>query len=313
MDRPDFSLEVARNGYAWWYVDGLSDDGRFGVTVIAFVGSVFSPYYALARRRAAPATVDPERHVAINVAVYRPRGKRWAMTERSRDTLHRDADRFQVGPSAWRWQDDALTITLSERGAPVPRPIAGTVRLIPRWLNAGALALDAGGSHRWQPFAPQARIEVTLTEPSLQWRGEGYLDGNVGGAPLADAFHGWQWSRLASAQRTDIIYDVHPRHGSPRTMTLMASERYGLETVSPGQRRPLPGTLWQIHREGRADDRLLRTLEDTPFYARSEIRGLVDGEPARGVHEALDLDRLRTPWVNMMLPFRMPRRGGGGQ
>ncbi len=36
----------------WWYVDALSDDGRHGLTLIAFIGSVFSPYYAWARRRA---------------------------------------------------------------------------------------------------------------------------------------------------------------------------------------------------------------------------------------------------------------------
>ena len=46
-----FDQPVPHNGYAWWYVDGLSDDGRYGLTVIAFIGSVFSPYYARARRR----------------------------------------------------------------------------------------------------------------------------------------------------------------------------------------------------------------------------------------------------------------------
>jgi carotenoid 1,2-hydratase len=46
--------------------------------VIAFVGSVFSPYYHWAGRR------DPEDHVCINVALYRPGGNRWSMTERGR-------------------------------------------------------------------------------------------------------------------------------------------------------------------------------------------------------------------------------------
>ena len=44
-----------RDGYVWWYVDALSDDGRHGLTLIAFIGSVFSPYYAW-RGGAAPAT-----------------------------------------------------------------------------------------------------------------------------------------------------------------------------------------------------------------------------------------------------------------
>ena len=29
---------------AGWYVDAISDDGRHGLTIIAFIGSVFSPY-----------------------------------------------------------------------------------------------------------------------------------------------------------------------------------------------------------------------------------------------------------------------------
>ena len=50
-----FDQPVVRNGYAWWYIDALSDDGKQGLTIIAFIGSVFSPYYAWARRRG-PAT-----------------------------------------------------------------------------------------------------------------------------------------------------------------------------------------------------------------------------------------------------------------
>jgi carotenoid 1,2-hydratase len=71
---------VPHGGYAWWYVDGLSDDGRHGITLIAFIGSVFSPYYAWARRRGGG---DPEHHCALNVALYGAGGKRWALTERA--------------------------------------------------------------------------------------------------------------------------------------------------------------------------------------------------------------------------------------
>ncbi len=48
---PRFDQPVPPHGYAWWYVDALSDDGRHGITLIAFIGSVFSPYYAWTRRR----------------------------------------------------------------------------------------------------------------------------------------------------------------------------------------------------------------------------------------------------------------------
>jgi carotenoid 1,2-hydratase len=31
------------------------------------------------------------------------------------------------------------------------------------------------------------------------------------------------------------------------------------------------------------------------------------GTPAQAVHESLSLDRFRAPWVQAMLPFRVPR------
>ena len=40
--RPNFNLEVPPNGYAWWYVDGFSYDGTKAISIIGFIGSVFS-------------------------------------------------------------------------------------------------------------------------------------------------------------------------------------------------------------------------------------------------------------------------------
>ena len=59
-----------------------------------------------------------------------------------------------------------------------------------------------------------------------------------------------------------------------------------------------------------APQRVLRTLEDTPFYARTliEMQG-GHGRLVPAVHETLDVPRLVSPLVQAMLPFRMPRRG----
>ena len=48
-----FGDSVPANGYRWWYLDALSDDARYGIAIIGFVGSVFSPYYFSARKKAA--------------------------------------------------------------------------------------------------------------------------------------------------------------------------------------------------------------------------------------------------------------------
>jgi carotenoid 1,2-hydratase len=52
----------------------------------------------------------------------------------------------------------------------------------------------------------------------------------------------------------------------------------------------------------------VRTLEDTPFYARSLLSvGNNAGVARLAMHESLDLERFRSPWVRRLLPFRMRR------
>jgi carotenoid 1,2-hydratase len=157
---------VARNGYAWWYLDALSDDGRHGLTIIAFLGSVFSPWYAWARRR--PGGADPMEHCAINVALYGERG-RWAMTERPAAAVERGPDHLRIGPSALHWDGDSLLVSVKEVAAPVPKRLRGEIRLRPAAaINGRGFILDPAGRHRWQPIAPAARVEVAMEQPALR-------------------------------------------------------------------------------------------------------------------------------------------------
>ncbi len=288
-------------------MDGLSDDGRFGLTMIAFIGSVFSPYYKWAGYR------DPENHVAINIALYGERGGRWAMTERRRPDLSRGASHFAVGPSRLDWDGNALHVEIDETSAPLPKPIRGRFRLIPEVINRRAFDLDSAGRHRWWPIAPLSRIEVDLDRPDLSWRGSGYLDSNGGGEPLQNAFARWDWSRadLGNGEAA-ALYDVTARHGDDRLLALRfdrAGETRETEVPPPAT---LPSTLWRVTRGTRADagsrPRVIKTLEDAPFYARSLLETRLFGATVPAIHESLSLDRLKTRWVWPMLPFRMPRR-----
>jgi carotenoid 1,2-hydratase len=153
---PRFDQPVAAGGYLWWYVDAVSDDGRHALTIIAFVGSVFSPYYAWARERD-PAT-PAGNHCALNVALYGAGGRRWTMTERSAASVGRDRHEFTVGPSRLHWDGSSLVIDIDEIGMPLPQRVRGRVRVWPRGLASFATALDPAGRHRWGPIAPAARV-----------------------------------------------------------------------------------------------------------------------------------------------------------
>lgn len=273
------------------------------------LGNVFSPYYAAARRRG---TADPQQHCALNVSLYGITGKRWAMTERGRSALQRSATVLQIGPSALHWDGESLLIEIDELGVPVPRRIRGRIRLTPQRVFASHWDLDAGGLHRWRPLAPQARLDVDLVQPQLNWQGHGYLDANDGDEPLESRFRKWNWSRGSDADSTVVFYDVSGRDGAHRGLAL----RFGdgptpLTIVAPSQVALKP-TLWGIERQTRSDPpaaaRLVKTLEDGPFYSRSLVATELKGRPMTAMHESLSLDRFAARWVQMLLPFRMPRR-----
>jgi carotenoid 1,2-hydratase len=313
---PPFDTPVPPSGYRWWYLDGLSDDGRHGITLIAFIGSVFSPYYARARRRAGP-LADPLAHCALNVVLYATSGSSgptgWAMTERTGARVQRRAEHLQIGPSALDWDGTRLRVTVNEVTAPWPRRIRGEVLVqADAWLNR-CYPLDPGGLHQWQPVAPVARIEVALTHPALRWQGAAYLDANFGARPLERDFAGWHWSRAAlSRRRSAVLYDVTAADGGRMALALQMDHQGRVEEFAPPPAVGLSGTRWGITRRTRADagaaPRVAQTLEDGPFYARSVLATHLLGQPATAIHESLSLQRFSAPWVQALLPFRMPRR-----
>jgi carotenoid 1,2-hydratase len=274
--------------------------------VIAFVGSVFSPYYAWARSRGSG---DPENHVAVNVALYGP-VRRWTMTERGRAALARDAVTLSIGRSSLRWDGASLRIEVEEVGAPWPRPVRGAIRVTPEFLTDVEFPLDPAGRHRWRPIAPRAHVEAAFTEPAMSWSGTGYLDANAGDEPLEDAFASWTWSRAALGRGAAVLYDVERRDGSRGGLALRFDDG-ATESFPAPAFAALPGTRWLLPRATRSEAanaaRLLASFEDTPFYARSLVETRLLGETVRTVHENLALGRFRNPVVRAMLPFRMPR------
>ena len=303
---PRFDVPVPANGYRWWYVDGLSPDGREGVVVIAMIGNVFSPYFYAAR---ATGPADPHEFCAINVGLYRSTGKRWALTERGAGALERGRDFLRVGPSRLAWRDGALEIVIEERPAPLRRPLSGRMLLRPAALNARGFHLDGGQRHRWRPIAPAGGVEVDFARPSWRWEGAAYFDTNAGCRALEDDFASWHWCRSHGRQGTAITYAVKDLAGHERALALAFAEDGSLEERPLPPEVQLPPTGWRIRRPARFDHApmVLRTYEDTPFYARSLLADDYGDRRTLIMHESLSLTRFRSAWVRRLLPFRMGR------
>ena len=270
------------------------------------LGSVFSPYYAWSGR------TDPLDHCALNVALYGEAGHRWALTERGRSSVARDATRLTIGPSSIAWEGDALVIRFDEMTFPIPSRLRGTVRLHPILLTEHVEALDGQARHHWWPVAPLARVEVELERPGLSWSGVGYHDANAGTESLEAGFVDWDWSRGALGREAAVLYDMRRRDGSERTLALRFRPDGAVEQLDPLPRAELPGTLWRVRRRTQSEPghpvTVRQTLEDTPFYARSVVETRLLGRSVTTMHESLALDRFAANWVRLLLPFRMPRR-----
>jgi carotenoid 1,2-hydratase len=287
----------------------VSEDRAAGVTLIAFVGSVFSPYYRAARRHG-PA--DPLDYCALNLAVHSPAGSAWVFTEWPRPRVTRTPDRFALGPSVLEWRGDELCVHLDERVVPGHARVQGGIRLRPHHLFGHRFILDAAGRHRWWAIAPAATVEVELERPALRFCGTGYHDANEGDEPLERAFHTWTWARLSDARGTTVLYDADRQSGGPMTLAQRFDADGGTRAVTPPPPVKLPRTpFFFFPRTTRSlpdrGARVLATTLDSPFYARSVIEAHLDEQARIGVHESLSLDRFATPWMQWMLRYRVRR------
>ncbi len=302
---PQFDVELPQGGYAWWYIDAFSADRRHSLTLIAFLGSVFSPYYAHGYR------AEPLDHAALNVALYGP-GARWTMTERGEECLRRDRSHLSIGPSSLHWNGEKLVIDIVETTPWLRRKVRGRVSIYPHALVDRPLALGRSERHFWWPMAPCAHVEAEFDDPDLRWSGTGYLDMNIGAEPIENGFARWDWARATMpGGRTVVLYDLLPREGSPASLAVQFDPAAEVMEVDLPAPQDLPPTWWLMGRRTRADRdarvKVRHTFEDTPFYARSALDMKLFGEKVEAMHESLSLDRLRSPLVQFMLPYRMPR------
>lgn len=290
----------------------MSDDGHSALTLIAMLGTSFSPAYARAR---AVGPADPLEFCTMNVALYGRGGSAWAMTERPRWAVARDASSVAIGASSMRWTGRSLEVELDERTAPFAAPlrrgapIRGKVRLFPTVHTDETFALDGVGTHLWAPLAPAARVEVELSEPGVRFSGLGYWDRNRGDVALERTFVRWSWARAVSLKAPAVTYRVEQRRGAPSLIAGTFAPDGRFEERGPLEVGSLGDTRWGLARPIAVDPSsrvwLEETYEDSPFYARSLARVSLFGRSTRVVHEALSLERFERPWVRGLLPFRM--------
>jgi carotenoid 1,2-hydratase len=234
------------------------------------------------------------------------------MTDRGETALRQSPTSLEVGPSRIHWDGTALEIHVDETTVPHLDRLRGTIRVHPAAITGVELPLHPDGSHVWRPFAPVADIEVALDRPGWRWTGHGYLDANFGTRALEADFRTWTWARLPTRAGATCLYDATRRDGSTLSAAIRFDAQGQATAFEAPPLAPLRRSRWALPRTTRADPDTtpvqVKPMLDAPFYCRSAIRTIIDGETSVGVHEALDLDRFAKPWLKPLLALRVPRR-----
>jgi carotenoid 1,2-hydratase len=301
---------VPPGGYAWWYIDAESDDGSQALTLILFVGSVFSPHYHRACNQGGTATANPQQHCAVNLALYGAKSPGWRFNEYAAAECQRSPNRLQIGNSVAHWHQGALHVDLDEPAGLLKPRLRGSLilRPSPASTHPGPRSLHASGRHSWWPVAPCARLEVHLNQPGLRWSGRAYHDTNFGSEPLGQAFLSWHWQRTWHPDGTLIWYRPVARQGAAApALGLLCRPNGEQEVMALPAEQAFSKTRWGLCRQATGSLIERRRLEDTPFYARALTQVQVDGHSLSGMHEQVDLQRFARPWVQFLLLFRLRR------
>ncbi|MCA9666016.1 MAG: hypothetical protein KC503_10525 [Myxococcales bacterium] len=310
------AADVARSGYAWWYLDVLGDDGHHAATVIFFVGNPFSPFYLRAVRRAEREQRElpaAQGFCAVNAVLYRGRRKLWTFDELC--GCERDDERLAIGPSSLTL-GERVVADFSTRSPLLGVPLRGRVIVEPARFVDEPHWLDAREQHRWYPMAPHSRARVELDEPALCFEGRAYFDGNRGAEPLTRGFSRWYWMRSPGETSTEVIYDTVDAAGAERRYDRVFGADGSCSAAEASERLALPRTRWLIARETRAGrgERVtrVRTVESAPFYSRAIVELDGAGRRREAMHELMDVDRLRGRLVQAAFYLRMRRARDAG-
>lgn len=300
-------LRTQPGAYEWWYFDALSDDGRWALTCIWFLGNPFSPFYRLAAlgRRA-----DPYAHNALFFALYKDGGLHaYHFTRFAPEAVFADEQRpahLRFGPNALSLTGGRYTLTLADENANRRTLDAHLAFDAPPPRDEGPPPDDdAGGDdHFWLPAAPACRVSAHITrrEPqnpgaeAVTFVGSGYHDHNWGALPFARDIRDWYWARAPLGNGGAlIVYHVRHRHAAPVSHLLrfeggrLASHDPAARVVCRRPRLNAFGTPYATALDVRGDRtnvtfRLGARLDSAPFYIRALCRadGRVGGQDVSG-------------------------------
>jgi carotenoid 1,2-hydratase len=326
--------------YEWSYFDALSDDGRYALVAIYFLGTPMSPYYKAVDAGGQPLPVD---WCGVFFTLHERIGGRWRERAYAYN-LHREsvfsdtAPEIVVGKSGVAFRKDhtaaVWTLAVEEPGLWRGR-VRARLKFVAAEPRGPILREGDAQAHAWVCAAPDGLVEGTVTLPTgreIAFRGRGYHDHNFGTLPFADTGI-WYWARAhfpaAGPFTSAVVYhrETPPGMGSDQTVLLLYRRGGGppespvitIEATEPT--RNAYGLRYDraLHWSARGGDLIgslvlqgdRGALAEGPFYRRlPATMTLESGErqTAEGIGEVFRPARLCGPIASRAMWSRLRRR-----
>lgn len=285
--------------FDWWYADARDAEGNG----LVFICASRLPFF-------------PSDEPALNLALYR-RGKPalWLLEQHPRAALQTrlvsSGFELGLGSSELRLLQSGGSVRLEAR---LDLAVPGDRRRLTGRISAqgASLLVDAPeqvGPHRWVPVAPVAQVEAHLNlgrEPFFALEAPGYLDRNLGDAPLSQlGLRRWHWGRARQGDTARVWYSLEGAVGGSESHLLeVQGRRVQISRQGAGkgvhEADPLPGA------RGFPSGCLVdegAPVERGPFYSRSF--GSVGGMPS--ISERCEVARIGRPLYAPLVRMKLHR------
>jgi carotenoid 1,2-hydratase len=329
------SAKSAPGAYEWWYFDAVSEDGDIEIVVIFYDGNPFSRRYIQHQRNGTKAAAED--FPAVSISVYKnhqPLYYSFTEVDKSKALFGEDNPSLKIAGHTMegRNANGKITYDLSlKEKLPSGDAIVGqfTFESPKTATDLFEESRNSSKNHRWNLVQPQAGVSGTLkvfarNEPSvtLNFKGSGYHDHNVGDEPLKHQFTDWYWGRF-HFERTILVYYVMDKQQSQFGWLISRDSREIIDTFDDVKMEDYGRTLYGLTSARKltlSNDKAnvmvqqAHQLDNGPFYQRFSsdaflnMHELNTMQSSRGITEYLCppriYKRLFWPLTNMRIRYQ---------
>jgi carotenoid 1,2-hydratase len=222
-------------GYEWWYFDAISADKEWSLVIIFYQGNPFSPRYIQAIEAG---NTIPDEFPAVSISIYHnTKTEFYSFIEYTQNDFKWDEEKSvcTIGPHSFSKEvtESTLNYKLSMNEQLLSgHKISGKIEFSgrPSLLDIQPEKKEQTEHHFWNLLQYSAQVKGHLEvagksgSHSIDFKGTGYHDHNIGLEPMKNDFEDWYWGRYHFKDSTLIYYVMNRKEDKQYQAWLISND-----------------------------------------------------------------------------------------